>query len=515
MFSGNKQLLIIFIILGISIPILVMFTSSLFQEKIISTEELPDDKIHDFNFVVVGDFACGTEANKTVTRISATNPELVLGLGDYSYAPSIDCWFDLAEPILDRIKPAIGNHDVDNELKYEQIKNKFNLTKQYYSFNYENIHFIVISTDIPFDENSEQYHFVKNDLIVANSDPEIDWIIVYGHTPLYWVTNTIISNFVIRDTYHPLFEEYDVDLYFGGHFHNYQRSYPLRYNWEDSSDPHISQTGATNYYNPSGQIFVTVGTGGAVLHDLEAKELYMAAQHLGFGFLSIDMKNEGKVLEAKFSDNDGTVIDQFFVEKFDQPKTLYDYEPYLILNGSNYYDVPSNETLQLDHFSIGTWFKTEKIFIEGTTGYLVNKGGTGSEKPGENMNYGLWMNSNERIRADFETINGTTYGLKSSKILNDDLWHYVVTTFDGEELRLYIDGVMVGTILAPEMPDNTGHQPIRIGANSLMASDKNQFTGFIDEVRVWNRSLTSGEITKQYYNGIFNTKGQVLYLPFN
>lgn len=514
MFSENKQLLIIFVMLGISIPILVIVASSLFQEETRLTEELTDDQIRDFNFAVLGDFHCLPETNKTINKVLDKNPELILGLGDYSYTPSMDCWFDLAEPILERIKPAIGNHDVDNELKYEQIKNKFNLTKQYYSFNYENIHFIVISSEIPFDENSEQYQFVKNDLMTSSSDPEIDWMIVYGHTPLYWVTNTS-SNFVIRDTYHPIFEEYDVDLYFGGHFHNYQRSYPLRYHWEDSSDPHIAQTGATHYYNPSGQIFATVGTGGAVLHDFKGKAPYMVTQYLGFGFLNIEIKNDGKVLDAKFLDSDGFVRDQFVIEKFDQPKTLYDYEPYLILNGSNYYDVPSNETLQLDHFSVGTWFKTDKIFLEGTSGYLVNKGGTGSEKPGENMNYGLWMNSNERIRADFETINGTSYGLKSSKILNDDLWHYVVTTFDGERLRLYIDGVQGGTTSAPEIPDNTGNQPIRIGANSLKASEKNQFTGFIDEIRVWNRSLTGEEITKQYFNGIFDTKGQILYLPFD
>ena len=514
MFSGNKPLLIIFIILGISIPILIMVTNSFFQEEISSAEELTDDQIQDFNFAVVGDFHCLPETNNTINNILDKNPELILGLGDYSYAPSVDCWFDLSEPILDRIKPAIGNHDVDNELKYEQIKNKFNLTKQYYSFNYENVHFIVISSEIPFDENSEQYHFVKNDLMMYSSDPEIDWVIVYGHSPLYWITNTN-SNFALRDTYHPLFEEYDVDLYFGGHLHNYQRSYPLRYNWEDSSEPHISQAIATNYYNPPGQIFATVGTGGAVLHDFKEKAPYMVTHHLGFGFLNVDIKNGGKILDAKFLDNDGVVIDQFVVEKSDQPKTLYDYEPYLSLNGSNYYDVPSNETLQLDHFSVGTWFKTEKIFIEGTSGYLVNKGGVGSEKPGENMNYGLWMNSNERIRADFETINGTSYGLKSLKVLNDDLWHYVVTTFDGARLRLYIDGVQIGSTSAPEMPDNTGHQPIRIGANSLKASEKNQFTGFIDEVRVWNRTLTGEEITNQYYGDIFNTKGQVVYLPFN
>lgn len=48
----------------------------------------------------------------------------------------------------------------------EYVKH-FNLTEYYYSFGYKNIHFVAMSTDIdsvPFEEGSEQYTFVENDL---------------------------------------------------------------------------------------------------------------------------------------------------------------------------------------------------------------------------------------------------------------------------------------------------------------------------------------------------------------
>ena len=41
---------------------------------------------------------------------------------------------------------------------------KFNLTKQYYSFDYGNVHFLAMSSEVPFDKDSKQYSFVSEDL---------------------------------------------------------------------------------------------------------------------------------------------------------------------------------------------------------------------------------------------------------------------------------------------------------------------------------------------------------------
>ena len=38
---------------------------------------------------------------------------------------------------------------------------KFNLEKQYYSFNFKNIHFLSLSTEVPYDKNSKQYEFLS------------------------------------------------------------------------------------------------------------------------------------------------------------------------------------------------------------------------------------------------------------------------------------------------------------------------------------------------------------------
>ena len=59
-----------------------------------------------------------------------------------------------------------------------------------------------------------------------------------------------------------------------------------------------------------------------------------------------------------------------------------------------------------------------------------------------NMNYGIWMNSAEKIQAGFETSTGADFFVTSPNTYNNDQWHYAVATYDGSAatLRLYIDG---------------------------------------------------------------------------
>jgi hypothetical protein len=35
--------------------------------------------------------------------------------------------------------------------------------------------------------------------------------------------------------------------------------------------------------------------------------------------------------------------------------------------------------------------------------FLINKGGLGTELPGYNLNYGLWLNNREQVTSLFET----------------------------------------------------------------------------------------------------------------
>jgi hypothetical protein len=162
--------------------------------------------------------------------------------------------------------------------------------------------------------------------------------------------------------------------------------------------------------------------------------------------------------------------------------------------------------------SVASWFKTSKSY-SAAYGIIVNKGGMGLETAGQNINYGIYFTTTNTVAGIIETSGGIDHIATSTRTYNDGQWHYAVMTYDGTTLRLYIDGVQVASkSTGGAVPDNTGTQPVRVGANSR-AADR-FFTGNVDEVRVWNRALTSTEVSNAYNSGTFDTNGQVLYLPF-
>jgi predicted phosphodiesterase len=308
----NKFLVIIFIIS--SLVIVITIVSFAIRPPLLPPP--PYVTPSEFNFAAAGDWGCGSNAEDTVKNIEDKNPELVLGLGDYSYEDSADCWLDIIQPINAKMKIAIGNHDTDQIGMLNKYMNHFGLSKQYYSFDYKNIHFIALSTEVSFNVNSAQHKFVENDLSKAASDPKTDWIIVYFHRPMYTLPSTHAAISSLRNTYHPLFEQYGVDLVLQGHNHNYQRTYPLRFNSEDNEDPIVANKDSSNYRSSDGQIFLTVGTGGTSLYSFTGKEDYFVKQHIGFGILNMDITNNGRTLTGKlYPNNNGNIIDQFTIYK--------------------------------------------------------------------------------------------------------------------------------------------------------------------------------------------------------
>ncbi len=271
----------------------------------------------DFNFAAVGDWGCTSNTKNMVNNIIDKDPELVLGLGDYAYRQNAECWFQLVDPIDHKMKIVIGNHDaraiinktsLPSPTRLQQYMDHFNLSRQYYSFDHQNVHFIAMSNEVPFELGSKQYNFVASDLKETVSEPNIKWIIVFHHKLEYTSPISSVSAIAkFRDTYHPLFEKYSVDLVIQAHSHTYQRSYPIKYNPGNSSSPLIMDKNTTNYNDPNRQIFITVGTGGASTIDNftgPAAE-YMAVQFKAFGFLNLGILHNGSTLVGEFQDNDG------------------------------------------------------------------------------------------------------------------------------------------------------------------------------------------------------------------
>jgi len=331
-FSKPNQILLLIssgylIIGGRQVALLILLACLLLNTMLSHTQsegsnELDTSEEQQFNFVASGDFGCSDESKRTVQGMVEKDPEFVLALGDLSYQRSPNCWLNIIGPIDNggKVKISFGNHDMSNELfKYNTYLKHFNLTKPYYSFNYQNVHFLAMATAknklIPYDRTSQQYQFVKNDLKLARDNKSINWIIVYSFKPFYSSNTTHPGEDELRNFYHPLFDKYGVDIVLQAHNHNYQRTYPITFNETSPSSPIVLDKDKQNLYNnPKGPIFVTVGTAGAPLYNFTSQRPFIISQFANNGFLNVEIEKSKKEfnLTGTFYKNDNLEKQDYF-----------------------------------------------------------------------------------------------------------------------------------------------------------------------------------------------------------
>ena len=218
-------------------------------------------------FAVFGDSGYGNQYQKDVaTRLLQVQPDLVLHQGDIVYSEaSYDLFetrfFQIYKDLLKSVwlAPAMGNHDVlyNNGKSFTDVfVNPPNATSPaerelYYTFDYGNAHFVILNNYFAMNTvGSAQYNWLKNDLATSNQF----WKFVVFHQPAYASDSNqqphddanTVKNLV------PLFEQYNVDIVFSGHWHYYERMYPLK-------------GGKVSTVDAGGVVYMVTGGGGAPL----------------------------------------------------------------------------------------------------------------------------------------------------------------------------------------------------------------------------------------------------------
>ncbi len=168
--------------------------------------------------------------------------DVVLSLGDQTEDDAVyqlqHNYFALLENVL-RTSPlytTIGNHDYHDSLR--NYLKTFTLpanaeaggvasgTEQYYSFNYANIHVVVLCSEIEDETGIRlQNEWLRRDL-EENSQ---DWLIACMHQPFhsagYHPSDEVESAQRRRSDWLKALEDHGVDLVLQGHNHDYERSY--------------------------------------------------------------------------------------------------------------------------------------------------------------------------------------------------------------------------------------------------------------------------------------------------
>ena len=279
-----------------------------------------------YSFAFAGDYGCDVTTRETVNAMKKKNPDLVLALGDLSETRDPECFFKIFKSLDEKgkLKVALGFHDMndgdDSSSRFSQYLSHFNMADSFYSFDYKNIHFVVMNTGldavVPYGEESQQYEFVKSDLAQASINDKIDWTIVCGYRPFFTSPTAHPGQETLRDLYPSLFEKYGVDLVITAHNHNYQRTYPIYSDSKHSNNPEIKDRDSNNYNNPEAPIYVIVGTASEELHQFNGQAPFVAAQFIQSGFLDVEILKDRTQLKAKFlGDESSDDKDYFTINK--------------------------------------------------------------------------------------------------------------------------------------------------------------------------------------------------------
>jgi len=151
-------------------------------------------------------------------------------------------------------------------------------------------------------------------------------------------------------------------------------------------------------------------------------------------------------------------------------------------------------------FSINVW-----VNLNNSTGVrmaLLNKGGA----TGSDWQWNLERQVSDKCRAVLYQNNGLVHmEVPTTTSVNDLLWHMITVTYDGTTLTIYHNGLSENTSTTKTGSWLTNGAD---NANIGVRGDSNfYFTGKMDDVSIWSRVLTSGEILRLYLSsgsGFFN-----------
>ncbi len=225
-----------------------------------------------------------------VDSILTLAPDFYLHTGDFVDDGRVaDQWttFFTVERDLMRQSPlfgALGNHERDSEHYFSAFHLPGN--ERWYSFNYGNIHFVVLQVDgyADYGPGSEQLTWLEDDLAHTSQT----WKVVCFHIPPY-SSGPHGSDLDVRAALEPLFTQYGVDLVFNGHDHAYERSI------------------ANNV------VYIVTRGGGAPLY--EAENPNSASVYFTSTYHSVLVSVDGQSLTVAGVRPDGTRFDEFTLSK--------------------------------------------------------------------------------------------------------------------------------------------------------------------------------------------------------
>ena len=155
------------------------------------------------------------------------------------------------------------------------------------------------------------------------------------------------------------------------------------------------------------------------------------------------------------------------------------------------------------NLTVAAWIKASSWQADSWRGTIIGKdewSGAGSLSKG----YVLRAGNNGALSFTVSTLGSVSWReALTPSLMSANTWYYVTGTFNGTTTLAYINGVRQGSNSASHSLMGASNYPLEIGKDPY-GSETNyrRFNGSIDEVRIWNRSLSAAEVYEQYASNL-------------
>jgi hypothetical protein len=192
-----------------------------------------------------------------------------------------------------------------------------------------------------------------------------------------------------------------------------------------------------------------------------------------------------------------------------QPNTAYYFS-----GSSSYVYVPYSPDLNITQYSICAKVKVEHFYDGPCQGNVIFSRG----RPTDPGNYTLWFDDNAYDNGDCNARDTTkdvfiaTAGSNQppshtdwqyAPTIDANTWYSVVVTYDSSVFRVYVDSILMSTVSGYNLPIGFSNDSIIIGMDiwdSLIAPYN--FTGWIDDIRLYDRPLSDTEVAAYCRNTV-------------
>ena len=134
-----------------------------------------------------------------------------------------------------------------------------------------------------------------------------------------------------------------------------------------------------------------------------------------------------------------------------------------------------------------------------------------NRKDENGLEYWFGISNGDGFGTAMANETGGREDIYSDRSITDTDWHFFTITYDGSNIRIYIDGVLDSTT---SYSDNLLKSTSSVYVGHTVQWDF-VFNGYIDDIGLWNRSLSSEEVEKLYSTNLYKYGGSQWYLTIN